>query len=212
MPLQCAIVTKRGSGRRKIAVLADPNCDYCLKFEQELSKIDNITEYVLLYPVVHVQSVRQVKAIWCSKDHAKAWEDFMIRRTEPANVPPCSDPIDKIVAFGNRLGVDATPTWFLENGERHSGVKRHGELRQLLDRALCVTRIGATELVWIPACQRSLPFDREPDNFSPNLNSRSLTSTSPVTVAHTMPITYMPVPIAMPIVPTAHMPAAVVRP
>lgn len=135
LPLQYAIVTKRGTGGRKIAVLADPNCDYCKKFEEELLKVDDITVYVLPYPVVRAQSVRQVKAIWCSKDPAKAWEDLLFRRIEPPSVPPCNDPIDKIVAFGSRLGVDATPTWFLENGERHSGVKRADEVRQLLDRA-----------------------------------------------------------------------------
>ena len=135
LPLQYAIVTERGTGRRKIAVLSDPNCDYCQTFEAELSKLDDITVYVLPYPVIRAQSVRQVKAIWCSKDRAKAWEDFMFRRIEPPSAPACDDPIDKIVAFGRTHGIDGTPTWFLENGERHSGVKRHDELRRLLDRA-----------------------------------------------------------------------------
>lgn len=140
LPLQYAIVTVRGTGRRKIAVLADPNCDYCQKFEEELSKLDDITVYVLPYPVVRPQSVRQVKAIWCSRDRAKAWEDFLLRRIEPPSTSPCNDPIDKIVAFGRAHAVDATPTWFLENGERYSGMRRHEELRRLLDRASNVTR------------------------------------------------------------------------
>ena len=135
LPLEHAIVTKRGTGRRKIAVLADPNCDYCKALEEELAKVDDITVYVLPYPVVRAQSVRQVKAIWCSRDRAKAWENFLLRRIDPPAVPPCNDPIDKIVAFGARHGVDATPTWFLENGERYSGLKRAGELSRLLDGA-----------------------------------------------------------------------------
>ncbi len=135
LPLQHAITTKRGTGRRKIAVLADPNCDYCQKFEAELLKLDDITIYVLPYPVVRSQSKRQVKSIWCSKDRAKAWADFMFRRIEPPDAGPCNDPVDEIVAFGRRRGIDATPTWFLENGEQYSGMKRNEELRQLLDRA-----------------------------------------------------------------------------
>ena len=135
LPLDYAIKTTRGSGKRKIAIFADPNCDYCQAFEVELAKIDDITIFVLPYPVVRRESVRQVKNIWCSKDRAQAWHDFLLRRIVPADRPPCNDPIDKIVAFGAKLGIDGTPTWFLENGQRYGGVKRSEELRQMMDAA-----------------------------------------------------------------------------
>lgn len=135
LPFDHAIRVARGSGRRKIAVFADPNCDYCQKFEAELAKIDDIAVYLFLYPVVRSQSRHQVKAIWCSKDPAKAWHDLLFRRIGPVQGAPCKDPVDKIITFAKGLGIDATPTWFLENGDRHAGLKSHAELLRLMEAA-----------------------------------------------------------------------------
>ena len=67
LPLQWAITSKRGSGRRKIAILSDPNCPYCKRFEEDLAKLDDITVHILSWAVVQPESVRQAKAVWCSK-------------------------------------------------------------------------------------------------------------------------------------------------
>ena len=135
LPLQWSIVTKRGNGRRKIAIFSDPNCPYCKRFESDLAKLDDITIHILPYPVISPKSVGQTKAVWCSKDRAKAWNDLMLKRIEPQAAPDCDNPIDKIVEAGRRLGASATPTWFIETGERYSGALPLEQIAQVLDKA-----------------------------------------------------------------------------
>ena len=135
LPLQWAISSKRGSGRRKIAILSDPNCPYCKRFEEDLAKLDDITVHILPYAVLGPKSTQQAKAVWCSKDRVKAWNDLMFRRIEPQASPECDNPIEKIAQFGRSVGANATPTWFLETGERYSGAVSLEEVRRLLDQA-----------------------------------------------------------------------------
>lgn len=133
LPLQWAITTVRGSGRRKIAILSDPNCPYCKRLEEDLAKLEDITVHILPYAILSPASVRQAKAVWCSKDRAKAWDDLMFRRIEPRPERDCDTPVEKLVEFGRRIGARATPTWFPESGERYSGALPLDEVRRLLD-------------------------------------------------------------------------------
>ncbi len=135
LPFQWAITTSRGSGRRKIAILSDPNCPYCKRFEEDLAKLDDITVHIFPFAVIKADSVRQAKAVWCSKDRARAWNDLMFRRVEPKAAPDCETPVEKLIELGRRLGANSTPTWFLETGERHSGAMPLDGVRRLLDAA-----------------------------------------------------------------------------
>jgi len=135
LPFQWAITSKRGTGRRKIAILSDPNCPYCKRFEEDLAKLDDITVHIFPYAVISPQSVRQAKSVWCSKDRVKAWNDLMFRRIEPQAAPDCDTPVEKLVEFGRKLGVNSTPTWFIETGERYSGALPLEDVRKLLDQA-----------------------------------------------------------------------------
>mgnify|MGYP001595142022 FL=1 len=140
LPFQWAITDKRGDGRRKIAIFSDPNCPYCKRFEEDLAKLDDITVHIFPYAVIKPESVRQAKAVWCSKDRVKAWNDFMFRRIEPAAAPDCDTPVEKLIELGRRLGANSTPTWFLETGERYSGAMPLEQVRALLDAASPVKR------------------------------------------------------------------------
>ena len=135
LPLQWAITSKRGAGRRKIAVLSDPNCPYCKRFEEDLAKLDDITVHILPFAVLGPKSTQQAKSVWCSQDRVKAWNELMFRRVEPQAAPDCDNPIDKLAQFGRGIGANATPTWFLPNGERYSGAVPLAEVRRLLDQA-----------------------------------------------------------------------------
>ena len=135
LPLEWAVTTTRGSGRRKIAVFSDPNCPYCKRFEKDLAKLDDITVHILLYPVIKPESVVQTKSVWCSKDRAKAWNDLMLRDIEPMASPDCDTPVEKLVALGKKLGANSTPTWFLQDGRRYQGAKPLDEVIRLLDAA-----------------------------------------------------------------------------
>ncbi|MBI2751925.1 MAG: DsbC family protein [Betaproteobacteria bacterium] len=135
LPWQWAITSKRGTARRKIAILSDPNCPYCKRLEEDLAKLDDITTHIFPYAVIKPESVRQAKAVWCSKDRVKAWNDLMFRRIEPQASIDCDNPIERLIEFGGGIGARSTPTWFLENGERYSGAMPLEKVRALLDAA-----------------------------------------------------------------------------
>jgi len=135
LPLHWAISSKRGSGRRKIAILSDPNCPYCKRFEEDLAKLDDITVHILPYAVLGPKSTQQAQSVWCSKDRVKAWNELMFRRVEPRAAPDCDNPIDELAQFGRGIGANSTPTWFLESGERFSGAMPLDETRRRLDAA-----------------------------------------------------------------------------
>ena len=135
LPWQWAITSKRGTGRRKIAIFSDPNCPYCKRFEENLAKLGDITVHIFPYAVIKPESVRQAKAVWCSNDRRKAWDDLMLRRIEPQAATDCDNPIQKLIELGRQLGATSTPTWFLESGERYSGVMPLEQVRAFLDAA-----------------------------------------------------------------------------
>jgi len=135
LPFAEAVTTKRGNGRRKIAVFSDPNCPYCKRFEKDLAKLDDITVHIFLFPVIRPESVPLTKSVWCSADRAKAWNDLMLRDVEPTAAPDCDTPVEKLVALGRSLGASSTPTWFVETGERYTGAIPLEETRRILDAA-----------------------------------------------------------------------------
>ncbi|MDT7928495.1 DsbC family protein, partial [Tepidimonas sp.] len=83
LPLKDAFTVVRGNGQRKLAVFADPNCGFCKRFERDLAKLDNVTIHTFLYPVLGKDSEQKSRAIWCAKDRAKAWDDWMQRGVVP---------------------------------------------------------------------------------------------------------------------------------
>lgn len=133
LPFRWAITSRRGNGRREIAIFSDPNCPYCRKFEKDLATLDNITIHIFMYAVVKPESVRQTKAVWCSKDRAKAWNDLMLRDIEPTASTDCENPIGELIALGRRLGATSTPTWYLPNGEKYTGAQPMKMVVPLLD-------------------------------------------------------------------------------
>lgn len=133
LPFHWAVTTRRGDGRRQIAIFSDPNCPFCQKFEKDLATVNNITVHIFMWPVIKPESVRQTKSVWCSKDRAKAWNDLMLKRVEPTAPTDCENPIEELVALGRRLGATRTPTWFLPDGSRYMGALPMSEVVPLLD-------------------------------------------------------------------------------
>ena len=140
LPFADAITMRRGNGRREIAIFSDPNCPYCERFERSLLKVDDITVHIFMYPVIRPDSVRLSKAVWCSNDRAKAWNDLMFRRIEPKAKPDCDTPVERLLALGRKLGAASTPTWFLRNGEMHKGAVPMEEVVPMLDAAAAQAR------------------------------------------------------------------------
>src|SRR5436190_11140366 len=122
LPLNLALKKVKGKGTRKLAYFGDPNCGYCKKFEQDLTKIDDVTIYVFLYPVLGPDSTEKAKSIWCSKDRIKAWDNQLVNGVAPTAPTTCdTSSIDKTVAFGKQKNITGTPTMFFVDGQRIPG-------------------------------------------------------------------------------------------
>lgn len=136
LPLDLAVKVQRGNGKRVLAMFSDPYCPACRSFERILSQVDDITIYYFMYPVIRPENANHSRAVWCSPDRAKAWLELAAspQPKVPAASPNCPNPVDKVLAAGRRLKVNATPTLILANGERISGGLAAEDLIALLDQ------------------------------------------------------------------------------
>jgi thiol:disulfide interchange protein DsbC len=135
LPFQRAIKIVKGDGSRSMAVFEDPDCPYCQELEKQLQSIDNVTEYVFLYPLkeVHPTAMAHSQAIWCSPDRAATWTQWMTDR-KPLGEHTCDgDPIAEIRELADRFHVESTPTVVLSTGQRLRGAIPAAQLQALLD-------------------------------------------------------------------------------
>jgi thiol:disulfide interchange protein DsbC len=116
-----AIKRVKGSGSRTLYTFEDPNCGYCRQLSQELAKVTDVTVYTFLTPILSQDSVDKSRAIWCSGDRAKAWDDLMLRSTLPESGATCETPIEKSLQLMRRFGVRGTPAIYLANGQHIGG-------------------------------------------------------------------------------------------
>ncbi|MFH1044164.1 MAG: DsbC family protein [Pseudomonadota bacterium] len=131
LSLDAAFKTVRGNGKRMLAVFSDPNCPYCKRFEKDLAKVDDITIYTFLYPILSEDSHDKVKAVWCSADRSKAWSELMLNGTVPA-AARCDTPIEKNLEFARKYRISGTPTFILASGERVVGARSTEQIEKLL--------------------------------------------------------------------------------
>ncbi|MDD2917495.1 DsbC family protein [Rhodoferax sp.] len=121
LPFKDAFTIVRGNGSRKLAVFEDPNCGYCKRFEKDLQKINNVTVYLFLYPILSPDSTEKSKNIWCAKDKTKAWQDWMVRDVTPAAASCDSTAIARNVEMGRKFKITGTPTLVFADGSRVPG-------------------------------------------------------------------------------------------
>ena len=131
LPLDAAVKTVRGNGKRMLAVFADPNCPYCKRLEKDLAKVDDITIYTFLYPILSQDSHDKAKAVWCSADKSKVWSELMLNGTVPVTAR-CDTPIEKNLELGRKYRVTGTPTLVFASGERVPGAISAEQLEKLL--------------------------------------------------------------------------------
>ena len=134
LPLDLAFKKVKGNGERKLAVFSDPDCPFCRRVENDLAKLDNVTIYMFLYPIesLHPNAPAVSKRIWCSPDKVKAWDDYMQRGVQPGADGDCANPVDRIVEFGRKKGINGTPTLIFPNGERVPGAISAAQIEQFL--------------------------------------------------------------------------------
>ncbi len=135
LPLELAVKSVRGNGARVVATFEDPNCGYCKRIQKDLSKLDNVTIYTFLYPILSPDSVEKAKRVWCSTDRAKAWSDMMTTGAVPAAKTNCDAPVQQVLALGRKYSVTGTPTLIFADGEKVPGAINQAEIEVRLAKA-----------------------------------------------------------------------------
>lgn len=132
LPLNQAVKQVRGNGKRVIASFEDPNCGYCKRLGKELVQMKDVTIYTFLYPILSPDSTAKSNSIWCAKDRAKAWHDWIVDGKAPSPAECDTAAIEANVALGQKLRINGTPTLFLANGSRIGGYVPAVELEKAL--------------------------------------------------------------------------------
>ena len=124
----------QGDGSRTVYLFSDPDCPYCKQAEKTLQKLDNVTIYTFMMPLqsLHPEAHAKSVSVWCAKDRSGAWDNLMLRNINPKTAV-CDNPIDKILALAQSLGINGTPTLFTEDGRKMAGARDVEALNKWLD-------------------------------------------------------------------------------
>jgi thiol:disulfide interchange protein DsbC len=125
IPVDDAIVVGSRSATKKIIVLTDPTCPYCVRLHGEIRKAAakdaDTAFYVMPYPrnAGDKATYRKCLAVVCAKSE-KLLDDAYAGKELPA--PTCkSDAVDKTMRLADRLKIQGTPTMILPDGRVVSG-------------------------------------------------------------------------------------------
>ncbi len=132
LPLKDAIKVVYGNGKAKMAVITDTNCTFCRLLEQSIRQVGNVTVYNFLHPTARSRELS--RRVFCAKDNAKAFREYMLDGKEPDTVEgKCdSSALDRNIALGRKLGIGGTPVIIFSDGETHPGSLSAADLQEKL--------------------------------------------------------------------------------
>ena len=130
------IVFKAENEQYILHVFTDVDCPYCAKLHSNMQAMNSlgITVKYLASPIeqLHPNAQSAMEKIWCAEDKAIAMHNYKTNRYLP-NSPDCINPVEDQLAISKQLGVNGTPSIFLENG---SNIPGYQEPNQLLNSIL----------------------------------------------------------------------------
>jgi|SRR5690606_1223974 len=105
LPLQHAVVRVRGTGEQKIALIVDPLCPYSRQYERSLNKLDNVTIYTFIVPVLNKnpgsKNWKMTERILCEPDNktrAETYEAWIVGGISPPQVTGCEHAIKAMLS------------------------------------------------------------------------------------------------------------------
>lgn len=143
LPVRDAVVWKTGTGKRRIAVFADPNCGYCKRLEKDIQQLKDVTVYTYMVAILGDDSKAKLDNIWCVQDRTQAWRDWMLAGVPPARAfGSCASPAQRNGALAQRFGIRGTPAVFFEDGTRIGGAAPAATLEQRMVKATTAKQGG----------------------------------------------------------------------
>jgi thiol:disulfide interchange protein DsbC len=94
----------------------------------------DLTIYTFLYPILGADSTEKSRNIWCSKDPARTWIDWMVEGKLPAKMMGDCDTsaLQRNAALGRKHKVNGTPALVFEDGKRVPGAVSLEQLEKQL--------------------------------------------------------------------------------
>jgi thiol:disulfide interchange protein DsbC len=135
LPFKDSFTIVRGNGKRRMAVFEDPNCGYCKRFERDLTKVDNVTVHVFLYPILSADSNEKSRNIWCAKDKGAAFLDWMTKDVVPKTAQCDAAAVARNVELGKKARITGTPTIIFADGSRVPGAVGADRIEKFLNEA-----------------------------------------------------------------------------
>ncbi len=133
LPFKDAIKSVKGDGSRAVVTFEDPNCGYCKRLIQEVNKLENVTVYTFLVPILSPDSAAKSKAIWCAKDQVRSWNDYMVNNIAPTPAAAsCETPLDRNLALSKKLRINGTPALLFKNNTKIAGYVKAEQLEAAL--------------------------------------------------------------------------------
>jgi thiol:disulfide interchange protein DsbC len=110
---------KIGSGPRQVIEFTDPDCPYCRKVDEFLSKRTDITRYIFFFPLrqIHPDSEKKVQYILSQKDRENAFREVVSGSldgkplAESAHKNAMLEEMEKVA---KRVGVRGTPALWID--------------------------------------------------------------------------------------------------
>ncbi|KKN62352.1 hypothetical protein LCGC14_0512640 [marine sediment metagenome] len=120
-----------------VTVFTDIDCGYCRKMHSEMEDYlaEGIRIRYLAYPRGGLQSKSYDDAVsvWCAKDRQQAMTDAK-QGKEIAKLT-CQNPVKQEFELGQKIGVQGTPSIFLESGQMLPGYLPAEKLKKVLEQA-----------------------------------------------------------------------------
>ena len=137
LPFKDAVVFKQGSGARRMAIFADPNCGFCKRFERDIAGMKDVTVYTFVVPILGADSATKSRDIWCAKDAPRAWRSWMIDNVPPPKTAASCDSaaIERNLEFSKKNRINGTPVTFFVDGSRKVGALPADDIEKLLAAA-----------------------------------------------------------------------------
>lgn len=141
LPLDKAVKTVYGNGKRKLAVFTDVDCPFSRKLGATLESLKDVTVYTFLFPLesIHPEARGKSDTIWCAKDPSQALASVLkgeLSLKAISDNPVCPSPVNDILTLAKQHGIGGTPTLINEAGDRTAGALPLDKLEAFISELL----------------------------------------------------------------------------
>ncbi len=130
------IVFAPANPKYTVNVFTDIDCGYCRKLHSQIADYNRqgIAVRYLFFPRTGLvgESFDKAVAVWCSPDRRRALTDA--KNGISVTAKNCTNPVTMDYNLGRRIGVDATPAVFTQDGVQIGGYVPPQQMRQTLDK------------------------------------------------------------------------------